>query len=109
MPEDIPNFHEGDIDLGGDLEREWVKELQIPAWPAYDTGSAYVPHLHTIRMPEVEWNRWFNGCWQTWARVGKPSSKTERKEGQRERMVEQREVERQVKMRRRRGKRSNGT
>ena len=109
VPEDIRNIRlESGITLGDDLERELVKEVQIPVWLPYDTGSAYVPHLHTIRMPEVEWNRWFNGCWQTWARIGKTSSRTERKEGQRERMAEKREVERQVKMRRRRGKRSNG-
>ena len=109
VPEDIPNFHEGDIDLGGDLERELVKEVQIPEWPAYDIGSAYVPHLHAITMTEVEWSRWFNGCWQTWVRIGKASSRAERKERQRERMAEQREVEQQVKMRRRRGRRSEAT
>ena len=76
VPELEPNINDAGIDLGIDVCSDMVEERQIPVWPRNDMGSAYVPHLRHIKMQQVDWARWFNGCFQTWVRVGKPSTRS---------------------------------
>ena len=57
--------------MGDDIEGELVCEYQQPQWPLNEYGNAYVPRLGTITLPQVDWSRWIDGCFQTWVRIGK--------------------------------------
>ena len=59
------------LELGTDITNEFISDIQLPVWAHNDDGNAYVPHLSTIRMTQVDWSRWFDGCFQTWVRFGK--------------------------------------
>ena len=91
------------LELGTDITNEFISDIQLPVWAHNDDGNAYVPHLSTIRMTQVDWSRWFDGCFQTWVRFGKPSTKGELKA----RKVERCQIKK-LRKRRRRVPRNDG-
>ena len=71
------NVDESSWVMGDDIEGELVCEYQQPQWPLNAYGNAFVPRLGTITLPQVDWSRWIDGCFQTWVRIGKLLTESE--------------------------------
>ena len=86
MPAVAPRYHidaPTSLILGNDMTQELMSSMQLPSWDHYKKGNAYVPHLGTISMPQIDWGRWIDGCYMTVVRIGKSSSPRKNKTARR--------------------------
>ena len=82
--------------LSDDVERHLMHRSHVPVWAHRSDGNAYVNNLSTIKMPQVEWNKWIPGCVETVVHFGKTET-----ENLRERELQDRRDLDQLRKRRR--------
>lgn len=66
----VPDKGRSTWKCGEDLADEMVPFSSLIRWRSNDTGSAFVPHLHNIKMPAMDWNKALNDVVQTPIFVG---------------------------------------
>jgi hypothetical protein len=84
VPEEPPEISDA-LSLGGDMWRDMVPLKYMPSWQKNDRGSAFVRHLGVIKMKQVDWKRWFDGCFQTVLWLGTSTPSIASQEAQRKR------------------------
>ena len=100
-PSTVPRYimdAPAELILGEDIEKELISNIQLPYWGLNYMGNAMVPHLGTIRMSQLDWSEWINGCVITQVRFGGAKNLI-RCGSDRDKKAERREI-RQVKKRR---------
>ncbi len=67
--------------LGLDLWEEFIRLEDMPYRKRNDVGSGFLQNVGSIRMKPIDWNRWFNGCFQTciWLGTSTPSRSSQAK------------------------------
>ena len=86
VPDEIPDKLPG-LEFGRCIMREMMEMKDVPTWPRNDRGSAFLQNVGNIKMKQITWSRWFEGCFQTclWLGTSTPSkssiAKWERKAG----------------------------
>ena len=80
VPDKIPSKWPG-LEFGRCIMRGVVEMKDVPTWPRNDIGSAFLQNVGTIKMKTVDWNRWFDGCFQTcvWLGTSTPSKASQAK------------------------------
>ena len=73
---------ENGLELGDDIEAEMMEEGRVATWPQNVDGSPHVPYLGRVRMQRPDWERWFDGGFQTilWAGTSMPSHASREKQ-----------------------------
>ena len=68
--------------LGLDIWEDMLRLEDMPQWERNDVGSAFVANVGHIKMKPPDWNRWFNGCFQTclWLGTATPSRSSQMKD-----------------------------
>ena len=71
----------GSLELGEDLWHEMLPLQSMPVWDHNDIGSPLLQNLGHIKMMKPNWERWFDGCFQTcvWMGTSTPSQNSQRK------------------------------
>ena len=80
VPEDVLEIAET-LRLGEDLWDDMLPINSVPEWEANGMGSPLLAYMGHIRMKYPDWEKWFDGCFQTvlWIGTATPSKRSQQK------------------------------
>ena len=70
VPENVPIADPQWLPSAGDIVHDMMPLTEAPRWNLNDVGNACVQNVGKITMKDLDWKRWFPGCFQTFFWLG---------------------------------------